>query len=57
MQRPRIGPSSVGTSQQNLREISASATVASKGKKKEVDIQVTKKLKMTEQPETSKEQG
>ena len=32
-------------------------TVASKGKEKEVDIQVTEKFTMTELPETSKEQG
>jgi len=51
-----IGPSSAGTSQQNLQEISALATVQSKGKEKEPDIQVFEKFTMTEQPETSKEQ-
>ena len=57
VQIPGIGSSSFGTSQQNLQEISALATVASKGKEKEADIQVTEKFTMTEQPETSKEKG
>ena len=55
VQIPGIGPSSAGTSQQNLQEISALATVQSKGKEKEPDIQVFEKFTMTEQPETSKE--
>ena len=41
VQRPGIGPSSAGTSQQDLQEISALAIVASKGKEKETDTQVT----------------
>lgn len=57
VQRLGIGPSSAGTSQENLQEISELATLVSKGKEKEANIQVTKKFTMTEQPETSKEQG
>ena len=46
VQLPGIGSSSVGTSQPNLQEISALATIASKGKEKEVDIQITKKFQL-----------
>ena len=46
VQIPGIGSSSTGTSQQNLQEISALATIASKGKEKEADIQVTEKFTM-----------
>ena len=56
VQIPGIGPCSARTSQQNLQEISALATVQSKGKEKEPDIQVFEKFTMTEQLETSKEQ-
>ena len=37
VQRLGIGPYSAGTSQQNLQETSAPATVTSKGKEKETD--------------------
>ena len=57
VQRSGIGPSSAGTSQHHLQENSTPATITSKGKEKETDIQVTEKFTMTEQPKTSKEQA